>query len=103
MGDEASFSLLLAGASVACYSFLGFDAVSTLSEETINPKKTIPIGCIALLALTFDITTSTSFINFGAFATFIFVNLSVISHYYVKGKKHGQVNGIRRTTFSNRP
>ncbi|MFF2856113.1 APC family permease [Peribacillus sp. NPDC058002] len=196
MSGDASFSLLLAGASVACYSFLGFDAVSTLSEETINPKKTIPkaillitfigggifilssyflylvfphytefqnidsaafeiarliggnlfsalflagliiaqfasgltaqtsaarlmlamgrdsvlpkklfgyihpasrtpvfnlffIGCIALLALTFDITTSTSFINFGAFATFIFVNLSVITHYYVKGKKRG--------------
>ncbi|KMY55744.1 amino acid permease [Bacillus sp. FJAT-27231] len=189
--SDMSFSLVLAGASVACYSFLGFDAVTTLSEETINPKKTIPraiflvaligggifvatsyfiylvypdftkfqnvdsagfeiaslvggnlfsaiflagmitaqfasglsaqasaarllfamgrdnvlpkkifgfihqrfstpilnlvtVALIALLALKMDIATSTSFINFGAFVTFIFVNLSVIGHYYVK-------------------
>lgn len=33
---------LIAGASVLCFSFLGFDAVTTLSSETKNPKKTIP-------------------------------------------------------------
>lgn len=189
--SDFSFSLVLAGASVACYSFLGFDAVTTLSEETINPKTTIPraiflvaligggifvvtsyfiylvypdfttfkdidsagfeiasfvggnlfsavflagmitaqfasglsaqasaarllfamgrdnvlpkkifgflhrrfstpilnlftVALVALLALKMDIATSTSFINFGAFVTFIFVNLSVIGHYYFK-------------------
>ena len=35
-------SPILAGASIACYSFLGFDAVTTLAEETKNPSKTIP-------------------------------------------------------------
>ncbi|MED4729278.1 amino acid permease [Aneurinibacillus migulanus] len=44
----------------------------------------IVIGVIALLALKMDMATSTSFINFGAFVTFTFVNLSVIGHYYVK-------------------
>jgi len=33
---------LVAGASILCFSFLGFDAVTTLSSETQNPKKTIP-------------------------------------------------------------
>lgn len=33
---------LLAGAAVLCFSFLGFDAVSTLSEETVNPKRNLP-------------------------------------------------------------
>jgi putrescine importer len=187
----SSLSLVLAGASVACYSFLGFDAVSTLSEETINPTKNIPraiflvaliggaifvvctyfislvypdyknfhdinsagleiaavvggnlfsaiflagmitaqfssgisaqasasrliyamgrdgvlpkkvfgflhskyktpvynilvVAVVGLLALKMDVTTSTSFINFGAFVTFTFVNLSVIGHYFVK-------------------
>ncbi len=191
---DMSLSLVLAGASVACYSFLGFDAVTTLSEETINPEKTLPraiflialiggaifvlasyfvhlvfpdytqfansdsagleiarfvggnlfsaiflagmitaqfasglsaqasaarllfamgrdnvlpkklfgalhpkfrtpiinisaIGIIGLIALAMDVSTSTSFINFGAFITFTFVNLSVIGHYFVKSKR----------------
>ena len=37
---------LIAGASLLCFSFLGFDAVTTLSNETQNPKKTIPRAVI---------------------------------------------------------
>lgn len=37
---------LIAGASVLCFSFLGFDAVTTLSNETKNPTKTIPSAVI---------------------------------------------------------
>jgi putrescine importer len=33
---------LIAGATVLCFSFLGFDAVTTYSEETPEPTKTIP-------------------------------------------------------------
>ncbi|MGF9944672.1 APC family permease [Priestia megaterium] len=189
LNEHLTFSFVAAGASIACYSFLGFDAVTTLSEETLNPEKTMPkaiflitliggiifigasyflqlvhpdytsfknidsaafeiavqiggnlfssiflagliiaqfasglsaqtsgarllfamgrdgvlpakifgylhrksktplmnilfIGGISLLAVKLDVSTSTSFINFGAFLTFIFVNLSVIFHYY---------------------
>lgn len=32
---------ILGGSSVLCLSFLGFDSVTTLSEETLNPTKTI--------------------------------------------------------------
>jgi amino acid transporter len=42
---------------------------------------------VALLALKLDVTTSTSFINFGAFLAFSLVNLSVIFHYWIGGKK----------------
>ncbi len=45
-----SASLLLNGASILCFSFLGFDAVTTLSEETIDAKRTVPKG-ILLVAL----------------------------------------------------
>jgi amino acid transporter len=41
---------IAAGAAIAAYSFLGFDAVTTLSEETHNPRKTLPIA-IWLVAL----------------------------------------------------
>jgi putrescine importer len=34
-----------------------------------------------LAALFLDVTTSTSFINFGAFSAFILVNLSLIAHF----------------------
>ena len=33
---------LLAGAAVLCLSFLGFDAVSTMAEETAEPRRDIP-------------------------------------------------------------
>ncbi|MGG3422177.1 APC family permease [Heyndrickxia faecalis] len=197
--SHASLSYILAGASIACYSFLGFDAVTTMSEETIQPEKTLPsaiflitfiggilfvlssyvlhlvqpgylhfknidsaafeiakqvggnlfsaiflagliiaqfasgvaaqasgarllyamgrdnvlpvkifgyinsktktpiidiviIGIIALFALKMDVTTSTSFVNFGAFLTFIFVNIDVIFFYYIRGKQRSGKN-----------
>lgn len=41
-GQGAEASTLLAGAAILCLSFLGFDAVSTLSEETRDPRRRIP-------------------------------------------------------------
>ncbi|HWO96367.1 MAG TPA: APC family permease [Bacillus sp. (in: firmicutes)] len=40
--DDMQLSALVAGATVLCFSFLGFDAVTTLAEETPNAVKTIP-------------------------------------------------------------
>ncbi|WP_214410300.1 APC family permease [Sphaerisporangium fuscum] len=183
-----------AGAAIAAYSFLGFDAVTTLTEETVEPTKTIPraillvaliggaifvlvsyttqlvhpgghfhdvssaafeiaktiggdlfgsvflaglviaqfasglaaqastsrllyamgrdsvlprrifgyihpryrtpalgillTGAVGLVALRLDVATSTSFINFGAFTAFTFVNLSVIA-LYVRERRAG--------------
>ncbi|WP_343716501.1 APC family permease [Inquilinus sp.] len=185
----------LAGAAIAAYSFLGFDAVTTLTEETVEPARTIPraimliallgggifilaayftqlafpggdvanvdsaafdiakaiggdvfvmlflaglivaqfasglsaqasvgrlllamgrddvlprsafgyvhpilrtpvfnialAGAVALAALRLDVTTSTSFINFGAFVAFIFVNLSVIRLLWLRAPQRG--------------
>lgn len=192
---QMQMPLIMSGAAIACYSFLGFDAVSTLTEETRDPRRTIPraimlitligglifvgvsyfvqiahpsfeftdvdsaayeiarniggdlfvsiflIGLIvgqfasglsaqasgsrllfamgrdgvlpksffgtlharfgtpvnsillcavvALLALKLDVTTSTSFINFGAFLAFSLVNLSVIFHYWIGAQQRG--------------
>ena len=192
---QMQMPLIMSGAAIACYSFLGFDAVSTLTEETRDPRRTSPraimlitligglifvgvsyfvqiahpsfeftdvdsaayeiarniggdlfvsiflIGLIvgqfasglsaqasgsrllfamgrdgvlpksffgtlharfgtpvnsillcavvALLALRLDVTTSTSFINFGAFLAFSLVNLSVIFHYWIGAKQRG--------------
>ncbi|KAF1054441.1 MAG: Putrescine importer PuuP [Stenotrophomonas maltophilia] len=193
--EGVQLPMIMTGAAIACYSFLGFDAVSTLTEETHEPRKTIPraillitliggfifiaasyfvqlahpsitfqdadsaayeiarniggdlfvsifliglivgqftsglsaqasasrllfamgrdgvlpksffgtlsarfgtpvnsivlCGVVALLALQMDVTTSTSFINFGAFLAFSLVNLSVIFHYYLGAERRG--------------
>ncbi len=41
LNEGIHFSTLVTGASLVCFSFLGFDAVTTLSEETKDAKKTI--------------------------------------------------------------
>ena len=193
--EGTQLPLIMGGAAIACYSFLGFDAVSTLTEETKDPSRTIPkaillitliggglfiacsyfvqlahpstdfanadaaayeiarniggdifvsifllglivgqftsglsaqasasrllyamgrdgvlprsffgklserfstpvpsiilCGVVALLALRMDVTTSTSFINFGAFLAFSLVNLAVIFHYWVAMRQRG--------------
>ena len=199
-GVTGALPMLMAGAAIACYSFLGFDAVTTLTEETRDPRRTMPraillitligglifvvvsyfvqqaapgglftnpdaaaydiahniggdlfvsvfliglvvgqfasgiaaqasgarilyamgrdgllprrllgqlgrfgtpfgglilSGIVALLALTMDVLSAASFINFGAFVAFAMVNLAVISHYFVR-EKH---RGLRGVTF----
>ena len=51
--DPATFdsSLILAGASVAVFSYIGFDGVSTLAEEVENPR--INIGRATVLVAVF--------------------------------------------------
>ncbi|GAA3576054.1 APC family permease [Amycolatopsis ultiminotia] len=180
----STFGTISGGAALATYSFLGFDAVTTLTEEAVEPRRTIPrailltaligggvfivlayftqlvhpgsqfsdessaafeiatriggnlfasfflaglvvaqfasgiaaqasasrlmfamgrdgvlprifgrlqpklhtpafaielTGCVGLIALALDVTTSTSFINFGAFTAFTMVNVCVIA------------------------
>lgn len=41
-GSAPGFGPVLAGAAILCLSFLGFDAVSTLSEEAKDPTRTVP-------------------------------------------------------------
>ncbi len=77
-----------AGASRLLYA-MGRDGVmpgkafGTLHEKFHTPWiSIILVGIIGLLALKMDITTSTSFINFGAFLAFIFVNLCAVVTYF---------------------
>ncbi|MBR0597221.1 APC family permease [Sinanaerobacter chloroacetimidivorans] len=195
--------ILLSGASILALSFLGFDAISTLSEEAINPEKNIgrailiacigagimftvityvlqlawpaawfemidvdggsyelinkvagsimayiftaayAVGCLAssissvasasrvlygmgrdkilpksvfgylhikyqtptysilimglisLSALFVSLSTAASLLNFGALLGFTMVNLSVVAHYFIKGKKRGGLDVVR--------
>src|SRR4249919_1346267 len=42
---------VLGAAASIFFAFVGFDAVSTASEETVNPNRNIPIGLIGSLAI----------------------------------------------------
>lgn len=46
---DVPFSTILAGASIICFSFLGFDTVTTMAEETVNSEKTIPRAIMIII------------------------------------------------------
>ncbi len=66
--------LVFAGAAVLALSFLGFDAVSTLSEETEDPRRRIPIAIVlcafvgGLLYVIQSYLGHLAFPDFGVFA-----------------------------------
>jgi APA family basic amino acid/polyamine antiporter len=43
------FAGISAGAAIVFFAYIGFDAVSTVAEETKNPQRNLPIGIIASL------------------------------------------------------
>lgn len=49
VGDAATFSAIAAAAAVAAYSFIGFDGLTLLTEETKDPKRTIPRAMIIVV------------------------------------------------------
>jgi len=75
-GTAPGFGPLAAGAAILCLSFLGFDSVSTLAEETRDPKKNLPraIMIITLMA--------------GA----IFTGLAYVSHLVLPSHAFGSVD-----------
>lgn len=45
------FAGIKAGAAIAFFAYIGFDAISTTAEETREPEKNMPIGIIGSLAI----------------------------------------------------
>jgi APA family basic amino acid/polyamine antiporter len=45
------WSGVLRGAALVFFAYIGFDAVSTAAQETKNPKRDLPIGILASLAI----------------------------------------------------
>lgn len=68
----------------------------------VHPKWHTPamnvllVGVVALSAISFDLVTATALINFGALIAFTFVNLSVISQFYIRDK----LNRTVKDTFN---
>ena len=65
----------------------------------LHPRLRTPVfsivltGLVGLIAVRMDVATSTSFINFGAFTAFVFVNVSVIA-LFVRERRAGRRPGV---------
>ncbi|WP_231941046.1 hypothetical protein [Arthrobacter sp. U41] len=57
----SSFATISAGAAIAAYSFLEFDAVTAVTEETVEPRKNMP-RAIMLIALIGGIIVTVSYV-----------------------------------------
>ena len=51
IGSGFEFPAIIAGASLLCFSYLGFDSITTLAEEVIEPEKTIPRAIYAVIGI----------------------------------------------------
>ena len=61
--ETFDFGLILAGTSIACFSFLGFDTITTLAEDIREPEKTLPRSTILSCLIMAAIFVSSSFIG----------------------------------------
>ncbi|MEH7094166.1 APC family permease [Neobacillus vireti] len=72
--DHVSIDGVLSGAALICFCFLGFDAVTTMAEETINAKKTIPKAIYLIVIIAVIMYLSISYLSEIAFPNFTFTN-----------------------------
>lgn len=67
----------------------------------VNKKTKIPsfnviiVSVVSLSAIILDLSAAASLVNFGALLGFVLVNISVICHYYIQGKKRGGINIVK--------
>ena len=63
------FPGILGAAGSVFFAFIGFDAVSTASQETINPQKNMPIGILGSLCICTFLYISFSYVLTGVAST----------------------------------
>jgi APA family basic amino acid/polyamine antiporter len=76
---------ILGAAGTVFFAFIGFDAVSTAAQETINPKKNMPIGILGSLAV-----CTVLYILFGHVLT----GLEPVEFFRTDGKEASVANAI---------
>jgi putrescine importer len=74
MGEHMSINAVFSGAALICFCFLGFDAVTTMAEETIDAKKTIPKAIFLIVIIAVAMYTAISYLTEIAYPGFTFTN-----------------------------
>ncbi|RBW67869.1 APC family permease [Bacillus taeanensis] len=78
-GNDFSVSTIFSGAALICFCFLGFDAVTTMAEETVNPRKTIPKAIFMIVSIAAVLYISISYLTQVAYPGFVFENSDTAS------------------------
>lgn len=73
-GDDVGFGAVFSGAALICFCFLGFDAVTTMAEETIDAKKTIPKAIFLIVLIAATMYIAISYLTQIAYPDFTFTN-----------------------------
>ncbi len=83
-GDDVSFGAVFSGAALICFCFLGFDAVTTMAEETIDAKKTIPKAIFLIVLIAATMYIAISYLTQIAYPDFTFTNSDNAAYSLVK-------------------
>ncbi|MGJ7922866.1 APC family permease [Neobacillus sp. LXY-4] len=73
-GEDVSFSAVFSGAALICFCFLGFDAVTTMAEETIDAKRTIPKAIFLIVLIAASMYIAIAYLTQVAYPDFTFTN-----------------------------
>ncbi|RBP68089.1 amino acid/polyamine/organocation transporter (APC superfamily) [Brevibacterium sanguinis] len=79
LNGDMPFAGIMAGAAMLCLSFLGFDAVSTLSEEAKNPRRSIPKAIVLCTLIGGGMFIVIAYIAQMVFPSFRFANVDAAS------------------------
>lgn len=79
LSNDFSLSTVFSGAALICFCFLGFDAVTTMAEETVNPRKTIPRAIFIIVIIAAVLYISISYLTQIAYPNFMFKNVDTAS------------------------
>ena len=62
-GGEISITLVVSGAVLTFYSFIGFEDILNVAEEVKDPKRTLPIGLISAVVIASSIYMAVSLVS----------------------------------------
>ncbi|OXM82868.1 APC family permease [Paenibacillus rigui] len=81
---DVPLPVILTGASIICFSFLGFDSVTTMAEETINAKKNIPRAIMIIILVAIALYMGPSVLTQMAFPGMTFTDVDSAGFELVK-------------------
>jgi putrescine importer len=74
LNEHVALGAIFSGAALICFCFLGFDAVTTMAEETIDAKKTIPKAIFLIVSIALTLYMSIAYLTQVAYPDFTFAN-----------------------------